>query len=107
MSTLGLPTGELDGSAAGNQPRTSIWPAVEERVLDLVEAHRRTFVFANSRRLAERLTSRLNELAYERATGEAAPSGTNAAALMGPAGPGGGPPAAGQARNTKRVNYRQ
>ena len=66
----GQPTGELEGSAAGNQPRTSIWPAVEERVLDLVQAHRSTIVFANSRRLAERLTSRLNELAYERATGE-------------------------------------
>ena len=26
MSELGQPTGELEGSAAGNQPRTSIWP---------------------------------------------------------------------------------
>ena len=92
MSELGQPTGELEGSAAGNQPRTSIWPAVEERVLDLVEAHRSTIVFANSRRLAERLTSRLNELAYERATGEPVPPGTNAAALMAQAGSGGGIP---------------
>jgi ATP-dependent helicase Lhr and Lhr-like helicase len=92
MSELGRPTGELEGSAAGNQPRTSIWPAVEERVLDLVQAHRSTIVFANSRRLAERLTSRLNELAYERATGETVPPGTNAAALMAQAGSGGGVP---------------
>ncbi|SNR92879.1 ATP-dependent helicase [Blastococcus mobilis] len=92
MSELGQPTGELEGSAAGNQPRTSIWPAVEERVLDLVQAHRSTIVFANSRRLAERLTSRLNELAYERATGETVPPGTNAAALMAQAGSGGGVP---------------
>ncbi|NEK57198.1 ATP-dependent helicase [Geodermatophilus sabuli] len=92
MSTLGQPTGELEGSAAGNQPRSSIWPAVEERVLDLVEAHRSTIVFANSRRLAERLTSRLNEMAYERATGEEVPPGTNAAALMAQAGSGGGVP---------------
>ncbi|HEX2072350.1 MAG TPA: DEAD/DEAH box helicase, partial [Geodermatophilus sp.] len=92
MSELGQPTGELEGSAAGSQPRSSIWPAVEERVLDLVEAHRSTIVFANSRRLAERLTSRLNELAYERATGEAVPPGTNAAALMAQAGSGGGVP---------------
>ena len=83
MSELGQPTGELEGSAAGNQPRTSIWPAVEERVLDLVQAHRSTIVFANSRRLAERLTSRLNELAYERATGETVPPGTNAAGADG------------------------
>ena len=57
------------GSAAGAEPRASIWPAVEERIVDLVQAHRSTIVFANSRRLAERLTSRLNEIATERAYG--------------------------------------
>src|SRR6201997_3168790 len=35
-------------------PRRSIWPHVEERVLDLIQAHRSTIVFANSRRLAGR-----------------------------------------------------
>jgi ATP-dependent Lhr-like helicase len=58
-------------------PRRSIWPHVEERVLDLIQAHRSTIVFANSRRLAERLCGRLNELATERAFiaagGEGAP----------------------------------
>ena len=34
---------------------------IEERIVDLIEAHRSSIVFANSRRLAERLTSRLNE----------------------------------------------
>ena len=47
--------------------RRSIWPHVEERVLDLIQAHRSTIVFANSRRLAERLCGRLNELAADRA----------------------------------------
>ena len=51
-----------DGPRAG-----SLWPHVESRVLDLIEQHRSTIVFANSRRLAERLTARLNELAAERA----------------------------------------
>ena len=51
----------------GQAPRRSIWPHVEERVLDLIEQHRSTIVFANSRRLAERLCARLNELAAERA----------------------------------------
>ncbi|MCG5211834.1 ATP-dependent helicase [Streptosporangium sp. KLBMP 9127] len=51
--------------------RRSIWPHVEERLLDLIGAHRSTIVFANSRRLAERLCTRLNELAYERAGGTA------------------------------------
>ncbi|MCF3180455.1 ATP-dependent helicase [Streptomyces polychromogenes] len=66
--------GELGGSPAtegregGDKP--SIWPHVEERIADLVQAHRSTIVFANSRRLAERLCNRLNEIAYERATGE-------------------------------------
>jgi ATP-dependent Lhr-like helicase len=67
MAVLGEPTGEVSGSAAGAERRTSIWPAVEERVLDLIESHRSTIVFANSRRLAERLCSRINELAWQRA----------------------------------------
>jgi ATP-dependent Lhr-like helicase len=49
------------------QRSASIWPHVEERVADLIEQHRSTIVFANSRRLAERLTARLNEIAAERA----------------------------------------
>jgi ATP-dependent helicase Lhr and Lhr-like helicase len=56
---------EVIGSAAGTAQRPSIWPAVERRLLDLVRQHRSTIVFANSRRLAERLTARLNELAAE------------------------------------------
>ncbi|MFI6790333.1 DEAD/DEAH box helicase [Nonomuraea sp. NPDC050383] len=47
----------------------SIWPHVEDRLFDLIGAHSSTIVFANSRRLAERLCTRLNELAYERAHG--------------------------------------
>ncbi len=71
MTALGEPTEDLSGAAAGPERRASIWPHVEERVLDLVEAHRSTIVFANSRRLAERLTARLNELASERSGGRA------------------------------------
>ena len=68
--------GEL-GAAPGpdGSPTASIWPHVENRIVDLIEAHRSTIVFANSRRLAERLTARLNEIHAER-TGtapEAAP----------------------------------
>ncbi|MGK5673535.1 ATP-dependent helicase [Micromonospora sp. URMC 106] len=49
--------------------RASIWPAVEERVLSLIRAHRSTIVFTNSRRSAERLCARLNELAAEELAG--------------------------------------
>ncbi len=73
LGELGQTTGEVSGSAAGEERRTSIWPHVEERIVDLVQAHRSTIVFANSRRLAERLCARLNEIAYERATGEQRP----------------------------------
>ncbi len=95
MSALGEPSGEVDGSAAGGQRRASIWPAVESRVLDLVQQHRSTIVFANSRRLAERLTSRLNELAAQPPDPEerdvAAPLRAPAE-LMGQAGRAGGVP---------------
>ncbi|RYU12457.1 ATP-dependent helicase [Nocardioides iriomotensis] len=68
MTELGAVAEEPgEGSAAAADRHGSIWPHVEERVVDLVEQHRSTIVFANSRRLAERLTARLNEIATERA----------------------------------------
>ncbi len=84
--------------AAGDPTRQhSIWPHVEERVLDLILSHRSTIVFANSRRLAERLCARLNDLAAVRAAeaeggqaGSGGPFGDNyttpPAQLMGQAG---------------------
>jgi ATP-dependent Lhr-like helicase len=49
-----------------NLANNSIWPDVEARLVDLIESHSSTIVFANSRRLAERLTARLNEIHAER-----------------------------------------
>ncbi|QKE85264.1 ATP-dependent helicase [Arthrobacter sp. NEB 688] len=66
MSELGQPTGDLAGAASGQEQRASIWPHVEERIVDLVADHTSTLVFSNSRRLAERLTTRLNEIWEER-----------------------------------------
>ncbi|HET8768754.1 MAG TPA: DEAD/DEAH box helicase, partial [Pedococcus sp.] len=67
MSQLGeVIEDDLSGPAAGAERRASIWPHVEERIVDLVSSHRSTLVFANSRRLAERLTSRLNEIWEDR-----------------------------------------
>ena len=66
MAAMGQVTEDLTGKAAGEVNRSSIWPHVEERVVDLIESHRSTIVFANSRRLAERLTARLNEIHFER-----------------------------------------
>ncbi len=43
----------------------SLWPALYPELLELVRAHHSTIVFVNSRRMAERLALRLNELAEE------------------------------------------
>ena len=49
-----------------NLENNTIWPEVETRIVDLINSHRSTIVFANSRRLAERLTARINEIHAER-----------------------------------------
>ncbi|WP_285502222.1 ATP-dependent helicase [Actinokineospora sp. NBRC 105648] len=59
------PATPVDPDAPEAPAQASIWPKVERRVLELVRAHRSTIVFSNSRRLAERMTARLNELAAE------------------------------------------
>ncbi len=55
----------MTGPTTEPEERTSTWPAIDRRLLDLIRAHRSTIVFANSRRLAERLCARVNELAGE------------------------------------------
>ncbi|MCX4746520.1 ATP-dependent helicase [Kitasatospora sp. NBC_01287] len=81
------------GAAEDDPARSaSIWPHVEERIVDLVQAHRSTIVFANSRRLAERLCNRLNEIAHERATGSPLPESHAPAQLMAEAGAARGAP---------------
>jgi ATP-dependent Lhr-like helicase len=65
------PAAETGDDGEWFQPETteitgSIWPHVEEAIVDRILAHRSTIVFANSRRLAERLTARLNEIYSER-----------------------------------------
>jgi ATP-dependent Lhr-like helicase len=67
-----LPTHEVQlvGSAAryaasDPEPRTSVWPHVHPRILELIREHHTTIVFCNARRLAERLAAHLNDLAGE------------------------------------------
>jgi ATP-dependent Lhr-like helicase len=50
-------------------PGGSIWPAVIPQVMDRIEAHRTTLIFANSRRQAERAADRLNDLWLARQAG--------------------------------------
>ncbi|WP_313673932.1 DEAD/DEAH box helicase [Mycolicibacterium sp.] len=53
-----------------NLENNTIWPDVEARIVDLIETHTSTIVFANSRRLAERITARINEIHAERSGAE-------------------------------------
>ena len=63
MASLGETTDPPASAGAAAAPmRRSIWPAMHPRLLELVQAHRSTLIFANARRLAERLAARLNEL---------------------------------------------
>jgi ATP-dependent helicase Lhr and Lhr-like helicase len=64
------------GPAAGGPVRRSIWPSIHPRLLELVEQHRSTIIFVNARRLAERLATRLNELALEGENRAAEATGT-------------------------------
>ena len=49
------------GRSGGGQMTASIWPHIENAILDQVLAHRTTLVFVNSRGACERLTAHLNE----------------------------------------------
>lgn len=48
------------------RPKTSIWPRVQERIVDHIENNRSTIVFVNSRGLAEKLTAALNDIHLRR-----------------------------------------
>ena len=59
--SLPSPLADVQGATDGGA--RSIWPAIYPELLELVRTHRSTLIFVNSRRLAERLALRLNELA--------------------------------------------
>lgn len=56
---------EAAGGAEG-RAETSIWPRVQERIVDRIENNRSTIVFVNSRGLAEKLTAALNDIHLRR-----------------------------------------
>ncbi len=53
------------GPAAQGPVRPSIWSALHPQLLELVRKHRSTLIFVNSRRLAERISGAINDLAGE------------------------------------------
>jgi len=56
---------ELTGQRGRAPDARGGWPALVGRVLEMVKSHRATIVFVNSRRVAERLASAVNETAEE------------------------------------------
>jgi ATP-dependent helicase Lhr and Lhr-like helicase len=75
IEEMGKVAGGGRGFSAGDQIRSgpaaqspgppSIWTAIHPRLLELIQSHRSTLIFVNSRRLAERLAGALNELAEQ------------------------------------------
>ena len=104
MTDLGQAPAE-DTVEGGFAPQASIWPHVEEKIADLIEANRSTIVFANSRRLAERLTARLNEIHAYRLEAAQAATGTDGAPV--PAVPAGRAPAQLMAQAGVSIRARQ
>src|SRR5579863_7287423 len=53
------------GPASQGPVRPSIWSAIHPKLLELIKAHRSTLIFVNNRRLAERISGAINDLAQE------------------------------------------
>ena len=87
LATTPTPDAEASYDDHAPEATASIWPHVEERIVDLVASHTSTLVFANSRRLAERLTARLNEIWSERLEAAEAERATSAGESEGPGDP--------------------
>lgn len=66
-NTLTIPEESLRETPDSERPETSIWPRVQERIVDHIENNRSTIVFVNSRGLAEKLTAALNDIHLRRA----------------------------------------
>ena len=53
------------GNANKGPVRPSLWSAIHPKLLELVRAHHSTLMFVNNRRLAERISGAINDLAGE------------------------------------------
>jgi ATP-dependent Lhr-like helicase len=64
-----VPAQEMDHPGTAGKDGGGMWPLIYPRLLEMILAHRTTIIFVNSRRLAERVSQQLTELATE--TGQA------------------------------------
>ena len=58
-----VPTPDMDHPGTENKDGGGMWPLIYPRLLEMILAHRSTIIFVNSRRLAERVSQQLSELA--------------------------------------------
>lgn len=65
MARLGEMEELPSGPASQGPVRRSIWSAIYPQLLQQIRAHRSSLIFVNSRRLAERISGAINELAGE------------------------------------------
>jgi ATP-dependent Lhr-like helicase len=82
----GAPDPSEPADAEYTEVTGSVWPHVEEAIVDRILENNSTIVFSNSRRLAERLTGRLNEIYSERIGVPLPDSSAPPAAMMAQAG---------------------
>jgi ATP-dependent Lhr-like helicase len=68
-----VPAQEMDHPGTAGRDGGGMWPLIYPRLLEMILAHRTTIIFVNSRRLAERVSQQLTELAV--ATGQAPKGG--------------------------------
>jgi ATP-dependent Lhr-like helicase len=65
MAKLGEIEDLPSGPASQGPVRRSIWSAIHPKLLEHIRAHRSTLIFVNNRRLAERISGAINDLAGE------------------------------------------
>ncbi|HEY6033047.1 MAG TPA: DEAD/DEAH box helicase, partial [Kofleriaceae bacterium] len=61
-----VPAPDMDNPGTAASDGGGMWPLIYPQLLDQILAHRSTIVFVNSRRLAERVSQQLSELAIAR-----------------------------------------
>jgi ATP-dependent Lhr-like helicase len=60
-----VPVEDMENPGTGGGEARSMWTAIYPRLVELIREHRSTIVFANSRRVAERICAGINSVAGE------------------------------------------
>jgi len=77
-----VPAQEMDHPGTAGRDGGGMWPLIYPRLLEMILAHRTTIIFVNSRRLAERVSQQLTELAAATGQAPAGPDGPDGIELV-------------------------